>query len=84
MWHLQASLGGRILKSAREEGDTGSAAASVMRKRRKDMKISEDRKQTEDYVSTSIPPSSLFLLPEAADQEKANKGQESQVLYLMD
>lgn len=54
MWHLQASLSERILKRSAREGDTGSAATSVTRKRRKDMRISVDKKQTESNVATSI------------------------------
>lgn len=54
MWHLQASLSERILKRSAREGDTGSAATSVTRKRRKDMRISVDKKQTESDVAISI------------------------------
>lgn len=55
MWHLHVSLREGVLKrSAIEKEDTESVPVSVTSKSGKDMKISEDTRQTEDYVAASI------------------------------
>lgn len=55
VWHIHVSLRECVLKrSAIEKGDTENVLVLVTSKRGKYMKISEDRRQTEDCVAASM------------------------------